>query len=82
MSDLRKELEKYIRKLRSTVVDSKIQFSVNYMFKRIKKKKKKMRKTKSTHDEVSLVPVPTFDSETGEILKEENLEIQPVSYEN
>ena len=68
MSDLRKELEKYIRKLRSTVVDSKIQFSVNYMFKSIKKKKKKMRKTKSTHDEVSLVPVPTFDSETGEIL--------------
>ena len=37
--DLRKELEKYIGKLGSTVVDSKIQYSVNFMFRKSKKKK-------------------------------------------
>ena len=72
LSDLRKELEKYIRKLRSTVVDSKIQFSVNYMFQKIKKIQK-TKNTKSTQDKVSLLPATTFDSETGEILKEDNL---------
>ena len=81
LSDLRKGLEKYIGKLGSTVVDSKIQFSFNYMFQKMKKKKKMM-KTKSTCDKVSLLPAPTFYSETGEILKEENLEIQPESSEN
>ena len=43
------------------------------MFQKTKKKKK----TKSTRDKLSLLPAPTFDSETGEILKEENLEIHP-----
>ena len=36
-TDLWNELEKYIRKLGSTVVDSKIQFSVNFMFRKTKK---------------------------------------------
>ena len=80
--DLRKKLKKYIGKLGSTVVNSKIQLSVNYMFQRIKKKKKKTRKTKSTNDKVSLLPVATFDSKTGEFLKKENLEIKPESSEN
>ena len=62
LTDLRKELEKYIWKLGSTIVDSKIQFSVNYMFQKLKKKK--TRKTKSTSDEVPLLPALTFDSET------------------
>ena len=81
MSDLRKELEKYIGKLGSTVADSKIQFSVNYMFQKMKKKKK-TKKTKSTQDEVFLLPALTFDSETGEVLKKDKLEIQSESSEN
>ena len=48
------------------------------MFQKTKKKKK----TKSTRDKLSLLPAPTFDSETGEILKEENLEVQPLSSKN
>ena len=44
LTDLWKELEKYIGKLGSTVVDSKIQFSVNSMFRRMKKKKLPMRR--------------------------------------
>ena len=64
----------------STVAELKIQFSVNHMFQKMKKKKTK--RTKSTQDKVSLLPVPTFDSETGEILKDENLEIQSESSEN
>ena len=39
LTDLQKELEKYIGKLGSTLVDSKIQFSVNFMFRKIKNKK-------------------------------------------
>ena len=39
LTDLQKELEKYIGKLGSTVVDSKIQFSVNFMFRKRKKTK-------------------------------------------
>ena len=78
MSDLRKELEKYIGKLGSTVADSKIQFSVNYMFQKMKKTKK----TKSTQDKVFLLPALTFDSETGEVLKKDKLEIQSESSEN
>ena len=72
LSVLRKELKKYIEMLGSTVVDSKIQFSVNYMFQKIKKIQK-TKNTKSTQDKVSLLPATTFDSETGEILKEDNL---------
>ena len=81
LSDLRKELEKYIGKLGSKVVDSKVQFSVNYMFQKMKKKKK-TKKTKSTQDKIPLLPAQSFDSETGEILKEENLEIQSESSKN
>ena len=45
-------------------------------------KKKKTKKTKSIQDKVFLLPGPTFDSETVEILKEDNLEIQSESSEN
>ena len=44
VSDLKKELEKYIGKLGTAVVDSKIQLSVNYIFQRLKKKKKKTKR--------------------------------------
>ena len=77
-AQLSKELEKYIGKLGSMVADSKIQFSVNYMFQKMKKTKK----TKSTQDEVFLLPALTFDSETGEVLKKDKLEIQSESSEN
>ena len=63
-------------------MDSKLQFSANYIFQRLKTKKKKTRRTILNQDEVVLVPEPTFDSETGESLKEENLEIQTESSKN
>ena len=64
MTDLRKELEKYIGKLESTVVDSIIQFSVSFMFRKNKKKKAANWKDFSL-DSNTLPPAPRFDSETG-----------------
>ena len=61
LADLRKELEKYIGKLGSTVVDMKIQFSINFMFRRMKKKKDGSKKDFSL-DKDSLPPASTFDS--------------------
>ena len=66
MTDLRKEFQKYIGKLGSTVVDSKIQFSLNFIF-----RKKKMMKTKSKDYS------RRFDSETGVKISDENLKIHP-----
>ena len=80
LADLRKEQEKYIGKLGSTVVDSKIQFSINFMFRRGKKKRDGSKKDSSL-DEGSLPPAPTFDSETGERIVVENLNIHPESSE-
>ena len=81
LTDLQKELEKYIGKLGSTVVDSKIQFSVNFKFRRVKKKKTANKKD-SGLDEKSLPPAPTFDSETREKISGENLKIHPESSEH
>ena len=74
LTDLRKELEKYIGKLGSTVVDSKIQFSVNFLFKR-KRQVKRVRTVCSP-------PAPTFDSETGTRLSNEKLKIYSESPEH
>ena len=63
-------------------MDSKIQFSFNFIFQRLKKEKKKTKRAKLNKDEVVLAPPSTFDSETGENLKEENLEIQTESSKN
>ena len=48
LSDIRKELEKYIGKLESTILDSKIKFSVNIVFKKNKKNKKRQDVTRET----------------------------------
>ena len=61
LTDLWKKLEKYIGKLGSTVVDSKIQFSVNFMFRKSKKKKSVISK-KSRIVAGNLSSAPTFDS--------------------
>ena len=63
LTDLRKELEKYIGKLGSTVVDSKIQFSGNFLFKKTKKVKSTNYKD-SCQESSTLSPAPTFDSKT------------------
>ena len=78
LTDLWKELEKYIGKLGSTVVDSKIQFSVNFMF-------RKAKKVKSTNcidsglDTGTLSPAPTLDSKTGAEISDANLNVYPES---
>ena len=81
MTDLQKELEKYIGKLGSTVVDSKIQFSVNFMFRK-RKKTKTARNDYSSLDTRTLTPAPTFDSETGVEISDEKLKIHPESSEH
>ena len=81
LADLRKELEKYIGKLGSTVVDSKIQFSVNFMFRNSKKKKSATLK-KSNIDAGNLSPAPTLDSESGAKVSDSNNNVYPESSEN
>ena len=61
-------------------MDSKIQFSINFMFRRGKKKRDGSKKDSSL-DEGSLPPAPTFDSETGERIVVENLKIHLESSE-
>ena len=84
LSDIRKELEKYIGKIESTIMDSKIQLSVNVIFRRNRKNKKRRiaRWRNSNLDVGILPPAPAYDSETGEKLPEENLEIQSESSEH
>ena len=84
LTALQKELEKYIGKLGSTTVDSKIQFSVNFMFRNNKRNKKKIvaNRRNSSLDASTLPPAPTFDSKTGEKIPDENLEIHPESSEH
>ena len=76
--DLWKELEKNIGELESMVVDSKIQFSVNFMFRRMKKEGKQEELQLRWR---SLPPPPTFGSETGERIFDEKLKVHPESSE-
>ena len=72
LSDIRKELEKYIVKLESTILDSKIKFSVNIVFRKNKKNKKRRHATRRNPNLIlcNLPPAPIFDSETGEKLED------------
>ena len=82
--DIRKDLEEYFGKLGSIIMDSKIQFSVNVIFRKNRKNKKRQIASprNSNLDASILPPTPAFDSETGERLPEENLEIQSESSEH
>ena len=57
LSSLKTELEKYIGKLGTTVVDTKIRFSVNYF--------KKTRRSRANNQR-NLDEAPTFNSQTGD----------------
>ena len=61
-------------------MDSEIQFSVNFLFRKSKKNKKKSvsNRRNSSLDVSTLPPAPTFDSETGERIPDENLEIHSI----
>ena len=50
LPDLKAELEKYLRKLGTTVVDSKIRFSVNFIRKKRRSRAKKSRENNQTKD--------------------------------
>ena len=64
LKNLKRELENYFGKLGTTLVDSKIQFSVNFMFKKARRVGQE-----SSSEPVQragiLPPAPTFDSKTG-----------------
>ena len=62
-------------------MDSNIQFSVNFMFKSAKKMRSANCKG-SCQDTSILSPSPTFDSETGAVISNSNLNVYPESSEN
>ena len=84
LSNIRKELEKYIGKLESIILDSKIKFSVNIVFRKNKKNKKRQDATwrNSNLNLSNLLPAPIFDSETEEKLEDKYLKIEPESSEH
>ena len=63
LSNLKVKLEKYIGKLGTTVVDSKIRFSVNYFKKTRRPRTRKPRE--SNQIKITLEEAPTFNSQTG-----------------
>ena len=79
LTDLWKELEKYIGNcgLKDTIF-------CKFIFKKTRRNKKKRvaNRRHSSLDLSALPPAPTFDSETGESIPEENLEIHPESLEH
>ena len=62
-------------------MDSKIQFSVNLVFKR-RRQTKKVRTECSTLDAMTIPPSPTFDFETGVRISNAKLKIYPESPEH
>ena len=73
LSKLKAELEKYIGKLGTTVVDTKIRFSVNYF-----KKTQRFRARRSrANNPRSVDEAPTFNSQTGD-----QVPVQPESVDS
>ena len=75
LAKLKKELEKYIGKLGTTIVDSKIQIAVNFMFQTTNMKGGSGSLLESSHGAKILPQAPTFNSETGlqVVCQEENV---------
>ena len=73
--ELKRELEKYLGKLGTTIVDSKIQFAVNFMFQNTDIKESSQGVMESGQGVKIFLPVPTFDSESGlqVVCQEENV---------
>ena len=64
LPDLKKELERYIGKLGTIIVDSKIQFTENFMFQNTTRAGSESF-YESIHGVGILPPAPTFDSKIG-----------------
>ena len=62
---MKRELEKYIGKLGTTIVDSNIQYAVNFMFQTLDTKDSKESSLDSSRGINILPPAPTIDSKTG-----------------
>ena len=81
LTDLKRELKNYIGNLGTTVVDSKIQFSVNFMFKKTRRVE-----PGSSNDFTkrvgTLSAAPTFDSKTGAQVSPLDKNVCPESSEN
>ena len=65
LAELKRELEKYIGKLGTTIVDSNIQFAVNLRFQTLGIKDSSESSLELSHGINILPPAPTIDSETG-----------------
>ena len=65
LAELKRELEKYIGKLGTTIVDSNIQFAVNLRFQTLGIKDSSESSLESSHGINILPSAPTIDSETG-----------------
>ena len=80
LADLKTELEKYIGKLRTAIVDSSIQFTVNFMFQSLINNSASS--LKSSHGFEVFPPAPSIDSETGLQVQCEDANISPESMES
>ena len=65
LADLKRELEKYIGKLGTAIVDSSIQFAVNFMFQSLIISDSSSSSQESSHGLKVFPPAPSRDSETG-----------------
>ena len=78
LSNLKTELEKYIGKLGTTVVDTKIKFSVNYFKKTQKSRARRCR----ANNQRNLDDAPTFNSQTGDQVIVQSKAVDPEISEN
>ena len=78
------DIRKYIGKLEPAILDSKIKFLVNVVFRRNKKNMRRRDATqRNTNIDLTNLPLaPIFDSETGEKLDDKNLKIKSESTEH
>ena len=68
-SDMKKDLEKYIGKLGTTVVDSSIKFSANYTYQAFSLSPGGVNALGWTQEDFKDKPAPSINSETGEIVE-------------
>ena len=68
-SDMKKDLEKYIGKLGTTVVDSSIKFSANYTYQAFLLSPGGINALGWAQEDFKDKPAPSINSETGEIVE-------------
>ena len=82
MVDLKIALERYIGKLGTAILDSSIQFAVNFMFQTSIISDGSERSADSSQVMKNFPPAPAIDSETGHPVLCDNEDIFPESTEN